>query len=182
MGRQSVSALPKGSRERDGAALDFPDANLLAVSRSGEVAAAVLSGRRARRDDVGTLAQAPLDGGAPRELENDVLFADWSPDGKDLAVARLINGKAVLEYPTGKKVYETDGLVTYPRISPDGELIAFLDHPTRSDKRGTLAVVDRSGARRVLSRDWAGAEGLAWHPRGKEIWIGATEEREARAV
>ena len=113
----------------------------------------------------GTLAQAPLEGGAPREVARDVLFADWAPDGKDLAVVRLSAGKTVLEFPIGKKLYETDGFVTYPRVSPQGDRVAFLDHPTRtttaapsrsSTVRGSGARSPGSGPRR---RGWPGIRG-----------------------
>ena len=37
---------------------------------------------------VGTLARAELAGGAPRELASGVHGADWSPDGRELAIVR----------------------------------------------------------------------------------------------
>ena len=60
--------------------LDLPEANVLAVSRSGEVALALGS----HFDGIvtyGTLARVPIAGGAPRQILEDVKFADWSPDG-----------------------------------------------------------------------------------------------------
>jgi dipeptidyl aminopeptidase/acylaminoacyl peptidase len=173
-------------KEAHGAAsrlLEFPDANLLAVSRSGELAASVrclpvLPGGATR----GTLALAQLEGGAPREIENDVLFADFTPDGRELAVVRQEGGKTILEFPAGRKVYETDGLVTFPRVSPRGDLVAFLDHPTRIDDRGTVAVVDRAGKKRTLSQEWATEQGLAWHPTREEIWFSGAPQKEGHAI
>ena len=49
---------------------------------------------------VGTLARVPLSGGGPREILNDVQWADWSPDGKNLAVVRDIGGKNRLNIPS----------------------------------------------------------------------------------
>jgi dipeptidyl aminopeptidase/acylaminoacyl peptidase len=173
----------KGPHSAASVALEFPDANLLAVSRNGQLAASLrprpmLPGGMT----MGTLALAPLEGGAPREVQTDVLYADWSPDGNELAVVRLDGGKTVLEFPVGKKIYETEGLLTYPRVSPKGDLVAVLDHPTRIDDRGTVAVIDRQGRKRTISSEWATEQGLAWHPGGEEIWFGAAPFREPHAI
>jgi hypothetical protein len=180
---QPFRLFRKGPQGAGSRRLDFPDADLLAVSRTGQIALAL--GSRAvppGGTTIGTLAVAPLEGGAPREIENDVLFADWTPDGKELAIARLAGAKTILEFPAGRKVYETDGLVTFPRVSPKGDLVAFLDHPTRNDDRGAVAVVDREGHKRTITPEWATEQGLAWHPRGNEIWFGAAPGREAHAI
>jgi Tol biopolymer transport system component len=171
---------PHGSASRE---LELPDANLLDVSSSGQLAAALKSTAvPPGGTTVGTMAVAPLEGGAPREIEKEVLFADWTPDGRELAVARLANGRTVLEFPAGRKVYETDGIVTFPRVSPGGDLLAFLDHPSHTDDRGTVVVVDRTGKTRKLTGEWASAQGLAWHPSGREIWFGAAAGRESHAI
>lgn len=75
---------------------------------------------------VGVLAEAPLAGGAPRELLEDVYSADWSPDGKSLAVTRYVGGKLRLEFPAGRVLYSA--AVWYPRISisPSGDRVAFV--------------------------------------------------------
>ncbi len=97
------------------------------------------------------LARMPLAGGAPREVLDDVFYADWSPDAKNLAVARAAEGRFRLEYPIGKVLYETAGWITYPRISPRGDRIAFLDHPALGEDDGSVAIVDLSGHKTVLS-------------------------------
>lgn len=61
--------------------------DILAVSASGEMLLALHS---KPRDSsflyAGTLARVPLVGGAPREILNDVEWADWSPDGQNVAI------------------------------------------------------------------------------------------------
>ena len=47
------------------------------------------------------LADAPMLGGTPREILQDVAWADWSPDGQ-LAVVHRVNGRDHLEFPIGK--------------------------------------------------------------------------------
>jgi eukaryotic-like serine/threonine-protein kinase len=147
--------------------LDLPPARLLALSRTGELAIVEMPSRR--------LARVPLAGGAPRELSEGVDFADWSPDGRQLAVARHANGRCRLEYPPGKVLYETSGMIRNIRLSPAGDSIAFMDHPVPGDDRGSVAIVDLAGNRRTLTKDWPGEDGLAWSPDGREIWFTASE-------
>jgi Tol biopolymer transport system component len=130
----------------------------------------------------GTLARLPLEGGAaPREVLEDVGWADWAPDGGSLAVVRWAGSRQRLEFPVGKVLYETSGWISHPRVSPDGLRVAFLDHPLYGDDRGSVAVVDRAG-KRTLGGSWATAWGLAWPPGGKEIWFTAARVGSSREV
>ena len=63
------------------------------------------------------LADAPMLGGTPREILQDVAWADWSPDGQ-LAVVHRVNGRDHLEYPIGKVLYQTSGSISNIRFSP----------------------------------------------------------------
>lgn len=111
--------------------LGLSRAQLLAVSSSGEMAVALASNAVGTWVNVGTLARAPLVGGAPREVLENVQWADWAPDGNTLAVVRDFNGRNRLEYPTGTVLYETGGWISHPRISPKGDQVAFLDTLSR---------------------------------------------------
>ena len=130
----------------------------------------------------GTLARMPIDGGAARDILEDVQEADWSPDGTKLAVVRWVNGRNQLEYPVGKVLYETAGYISHPRVSPKGDLVAFMDHQVQWDNRGWVAVVDLTGKKTVLSGEWAAEEGLAWSPAGDEVWFTADRAGEADAL
>jgi Tol biopolymer transport system component len=157
-------------------------AEVLSVSRSGDMA---VSNNRAsvggfRRS--GTLAQLSVAGGAaPRDIMEEVEWADWAPDGKTLAVVRANRGQIQLEYPMGKVLYQTSGWISHARVSPDGELVAFIDHPVGGDDGGSVAAVDRAGKLRKLSSAFATAQGLAWSPRG-EIFFTAAEVGGNRAL
>ena len=104
---------------------------------------------------------------------DNVIAADWSRDGTQLAVARCENGKCRLEYPIGKPLYETIDWISHMRISPQGDAIAFMDHPISGDDRGTVMMVDLKGNQRKLTPEWDGEQGLAWSPDGSEVWFTA---------
>lgn len=149
---------------------------LAAISSKGEMALLLDSHPLGTWINAGTLARAPIAGGAPRPVLENVEWADWSPDGSSLAVVRTVNGRDRLEYPIGKVLYEASGgWISYPRVSPDGKYIAFFDHPNQGDDGGTMALVDMSGNKKTMTRQWYGTEGLAWTPDGKEIWFTASE-------
>jgi Tol biopolymer transport system component len=153
--------------------VDLPDADVFGINRNGEMAISL--GRRflTTHHSVGTLAVVPLSGGAPREILENVEGADWSPDGREIAVVHEVEGRYRLEFPIGKVLYESVGWITHPRVSPDAALVAFFDHPVRFDNRGSVAVVDRAGKKRTLSPEENAESGLAWSPDGKEIWYSA---------
>jgi hypothetical protein len=157
--------------------LDLPAGDILAIAPSGEMAISL--GRRHTTGAItsGTLARAPMVGGAPREVMADVESADWSPDGRHLAVARIIGGRSRLEYPIGRVLYETDGWISHPHVSPDGGQVAFIEHPVFADDRGFVTLVSREAGAppRRLTREWASANGLAWVPGGKELWFTAAD-------
>ncbi len=107
--------------------LGLTSAHLLAISRNNELALALHGTHGSHLEFVnGTLARAPLAGGAPREIVEDVRWADWDPSG-ELAVVRDVNGRSRLEYPIGHIVYQSGGWITHLRFSPQGDKIAFMD-------------------------------------------------------
>ena len=158
--------------------LNLPEANVLAISRSGELALALGS----HRDGVityGTLAQVPITGGAPRELVERVKFADWSPDGTKLAIVRLVDGRDRLEYPVGKVLVapapgEDTGL-GFARISPDGNHVAFVQYRSPGSLYGRVSITDLAGKVTTLSEQSLNIHGVVW--RGNEIWYTAADER-----
>ena len=102
--------------------------------------------------------------------------ADWSPDGAEMAGVRLTDGPTRLEYPLGKMLYETNGWISDTRVSPDGDKVAFIDHPIIFDSRGRIMVVDRAGQRKTLATGFGDVLGLSWHPSGEEIWFTGSRE------
>jgi eukaryotic-like serine/threonine-protein kinase len=156
--------------------LGFTDSILLGISRTNELALAVGGTHTGQLESAnGMLASAPLAGGGAKELLSDVRWADWDAQGK-LAVVHYVEGQSRLEYPIGNVVHRSGGWISNIRISPNGDLIGFMDHPALWDNRGTLAVTDLSGHVRTLCGGWESEGGLAWRPDGKEIWFTAAEK------
>jgi eukaryotic-like serine/threonine-protein kinase len=158
--------------------LGLQHAGIFSISSSGEMAIG-LGCTLNWGQCLGTLAQVPLTGGAPRSIMDNVHYADWAPDGKSLAVARGTGGRWRLEYPLGKVLYEAPGWISHPRVSPKGDLIAFLDHPILADLGGSVCVVDLAGKKRTLSTGWKGVFGLVWSASGDEIWFTGSQVSKA---
>ena len=150
---------------REGRPLALPSARVLAISQSGEMA--ILLGG----EDVGTLAQVPFGGGAPRQVLEGVSGADWGPDGESLAVVRAVSGKFRLEYPIGTVLYETEKRPPMmPRVSADGKLVAFFDFDVEVGDYA-LSVIGPNHPKQVLSRGWRAIGALNWSPDNREVWF-----------
>ncbi len=146
--------------------IDLPASDLLALSKRGQLALSI--GRPAVDgwEPQGTLAVTALAGGAPRELHDDVVGADWSADGTTMAVVRRVGNRARLEFPVGTVVHEAP-VILPPRISPDGTRVCFFGGAAY----GELMVGDRGGTARKLSGDLGRGGHCAWTPDGREIWV-----------
>jgi serine/threonine protein kinase len=102
---------------------------LLSVSRQGQLALLTNPQYFAHTHWLGTLASSPLGGTAPRELLENVLDADWAPNGTDLAIIDHDQKNWRLQYPIGKTLLEGPNWISDLRVSPDGERVAFFRHP-----------------------------------------------------
>jgi hypothetical protein len=159
-----------------------PGTRILSISSTGEMALLF----RKPGETEGTLALAPLSGGAPREVLEHVFSADWGPGGQDLAVLRSgENSHYILEYPIGHKLYDgppiTPALMDFPRVSPKGDRVAFLEH--LGIGKETLSVVDLKGRRTDLVH--GGCDSLQWSPDGTQIFYTfhyADDRKELRSV
>jgi eukaryotic-like serine/threonine-protein kinase len=163
-------------------AVGLHGALLLAISRQNQMAVLVRPTSYAHYQWTGTLATAPVGGGTPRELLENVYDADWSPDGNDLAVIDRDQNKWRLQYPVGKVLLEGENWLSDLRVSPDGQQVALFRHPPNPDDRGDVIVIDRSGKMSTLSTGWESEEGLAWAPSGKEVWFSAADSGEQYCV
>jgi Tol biopolymer transport system component len=166
----------------DSSPMNLPDAQLLSVSPTGELAVS-LGHRFDGFMGEGTLARAPLLGGGARPVLEKVREADWAPDGSALAVVRRVEGLERLEFPVGTVLYQTTGWVSHVRFSPRGDRIAFADHPIWSDDVGWVSVVDLAGDKTELTPfSGQSVRGLAWSPSGEEVWYTTQEAAGVNAI
>ena len=176
-----VFATAADSRESRPLGLGLGNAELLAASSTGELAV-LLKPRilMAGFVRVGTLARVSMASGtAPREVAENIAWADWSPDGTQLAVVRpsAENGWAI-EYPIGKVIYKSppQGWIGHMRMSPKGDAIAFLEHAAAGDDAGRPMIIGLDGKPRVTGESFPGTQGLAWAPNG-DVWFTAVPPR-----
>lgn len=165
--QDTTESRPVGLRQVD----------LFGISQQGEMAVSlkpqVLRGFFGTQ---GTLGRTPLTGGtAPREILENVEWSDWSPDGTNLLIVRTVDNENRIEYPAGKVIYKvpTPAWISQPRISRDGKRIAFCKHDARGDDRGSVAVMDTDGNDAKFFGGFSSLYGLAWSPKGDEIWFTA---------
>jgi hypothetical protein len=177
----------KRTADVDSRPFGLQQARVLSISRSGELAVQLLAATAAMGVYPyvpGTLARIPIAGGTPRELLEQTESADWSPDGSELAVSRWVDGKCRLEYPIGQVLYESEKRITVLRVSPRGDLVAFLEEVPvagRLYNTRSLSVVDRTGNKKALFEGW-GTTGIAWGASGQEIWLDTIQDVGSRAI
>jgi hypothetical protein len=134
---------------RDSRPLGLRDARLLALSSTKEMAL-LLKPQLTRWFVHRGTRPAPLAGGVPRELLEDVEDADWSADGRLLAVVHYVEDACRLEFPIGHVLYapKAPAWLSDIRVSPRGDLVAFVEHPQEGPARvGSRGGSEGRGAR-----------------------------------
>jgi serine/threonine protein kinase len=167
------TSMPASPESRS---LGLPSADLLAVSPSGEMAVSLDHRHKYEWKASGTLARTSLAGGGVRLMLADIRQADWSPDGRSLAVIREIGGRDRLEYPAGQVLWERGAWLSQPRVSRDGRSVAFVEHPLAGDNGGCVCVVDGAGRKQTLTASMPCINGVAWSPDGLEVWYSAIND------
>ena len=158
-----------GARE-----LGLKDADLLSISKSGELAILLNSSGLGGYAKAGTLARVPLSGGTPREVLDNVQDATWSANGDSMAIVRYVpeNSHWRLEYPIGRVLLDGIAWISHPQVSPDGKWVAFLDHETPGgDDHGSVALLGPDGKEKKLTSGFVSLEGLMWAPSGDKLWF-----------
>ena len=166
--RQPVELFSTRPDSPESRPLGVAAANISGISTSGEMAIFINPHFQGFLTEAGTLARVPLAGGAPREILEDVKFADWISDS--LAIVRSMGGRNRVEFPIGKVLYETPDTIGDLRVSPKGDLLAIAEHSSGWGTNWSVAVLDRKGNKRTLCTTGYGDYiYMAWSG-GDEIW------------
>ncbi|MGA9885068.1 MAG: protein kinase [Candidatus Acidiferrales bacterium] len=164
------SVSPSGPESRS---LGFSNSSLFAVSPS-QLAISIGCHLVFLGVCEGTLATVPITGGAPREIADHVVSADWTPDGSELAAIREENGEFQVEFPLGKVIYKSQTWLNFLRVSPRGDRVAFVQYLIDGADIGSVVILDRKGQQLVRSEQYLSVEGLVWRPSGDQIWFAAS--------
>src|SRR5664280_418275 len=151
----------------ESSALTLPDAEILSISRTGQMAISLERRWAGRFIWSGTLAQVPLSGGAPRELTIQDVFAD----GRILMTSD--NGKVgVIGRPPGSDRDRDLSLLDWSLVrdlSPDGKQLLFDETGEGGGARHALYMRRTDGSPAVqLGVGWAGS----FSPDGR--WVATT--------
>ena len=111
-------------------------------------------------------------GGAPREVLEDVVSADWTPDGRELAAIQVTGGDYQIQFPLGKSLYKTTGKLDWLAFSPRGDRLAFIEYPLLSDESGSLKIVDLEGRATTVTSGWRTVRGMDWSSRRRDLGHG----------
>ena len=159
--------------------LGLPPARLLSVSSQGELAVLLTAPGESGLPAIGTLARVPLSGGAIRSVLDDVADADWSPDGRELAVVRWKDGQYQLEYPVGTVALRPapPGMgSSFLRVSPRGDCVAI-----RAFENTKLLLVERNGRTTTVPVGLP-LQGFAWAPGAESLLVTAGESSMRRTL
>ena len=143
--------------------LGIPNAYVESISSTGEMLL------RIQRGASSVLAQAPLTGQQPREIAEGITAADWTPDGKNMAIARYSSGKSTLEYPPENVLFESSREIRRIRFSPDGNLIAMQENDLGSIN-GRILILDLNG-KQVADSGEIYPNGISWGNSGNRLFV-----------
>ena len=166
-----------GSSSSQPRELGYAKSTLAGVSPTGEIAFL----DHEKGDDKSILEEVSPAGGPPTVLSSQSGGMDWSSRGA-LCLLTHEDERYAVEFPPGHKIYTSLHSIDNVRVSPNGNAVAFLEHPIPSDDGGRVMITNLNGKSRVLSDGWESIAGLAWSSRGNEVWFTAAHSGVDRAL
>ncbi|MGA8025815.1 MAG: winged helix-turn-helix domain-containing protein [Bryobacteraceae bacterium] len=168
----------RDSQTRD---LGFEKTFLASVSPTNDIALFAMPNNSSMVLEAVSLRPLSARGDAPRAVSANAICADWGRGGR-LAIATQERSVYAVEYPPGHGLYRSTGWINNVRVSPQGDRVAFAEHPVYGDDAGQVVVADLQGRARILSANWGSLEGVAWHPSGREVWFTAARSGVERTL
>lgn len=155
--------------------------SLAGIAATGELAL-IMGCRLDWGNCVGTLARMPQGGGAPREVMENVVSADWGPDGQALAAIQMSDGEYHVQFPLGHTLYTSTSRLAYLRFSPRGDRLAFIEYDLISDERGVLKVVAVEGGAATVWSRFSEIREIAWPRDSDEVWVSAIDRGRSTSI
>lgn len=130
----------------------------------------------------GTIVRAELGGGPPKYVDERIKSVDWALDGKHIACVRTDEKEDQVEYPAGRVMHSTRGVLGPVRVSPTDGAVAVIEKPVRGDSGGYILVLERNRTPRKLIDHWPHLAGIGWHPNGQEVWFTGSKDGSTTAL
>jgi hypothetical protein len=152
--------------------LEVGERELLAISRREELALLTVTEELPEiHIRSGKLEVVGLSGGDALAIADNVIAADWFPDGSKLAIVRHLDGEFRIEAPPGRVVASGRERLSNLRVAPDGTSLAAFRFDEATGSEAALVRIDlASGEQKVLVPLLVTLGGLCWHPSGETIW------------
>ena len=153
---------------RESRPLGLGSATLLAVSSTSELA----TGHECRGCRRCCRASLFPEGHLARSVDA-VTWADWLPDGSDLAVVRVLENSQRVEFPIGKVLYETGGTspICVSRHAETGLPSLIIPSEALTPVLSWLSIAAAPEGR--CRNGGATSSASPGHPDGREVWFTA---------
>ncbi len=153
---------------------------LLSVSRDGEVVG-LANAFLFHGQPSGRLYSLPMGGGSPNDWADNAWGSDQGNRSGDLAcVLGSYGGEIRIEWPMGHPIYHS-GRRVMKCLRVRGDQLVVFQEDLGIVEDGNLILVHRQGGAREIS-PVKGFTGLAWSPRGDEIWVSTFQQGQGQGL
>ena len=158
--------------------LGLKNAELLSISKNGELAVRLNSIVQSGYAYYGTLARVPLSGGSPREVLDNVRTPNGPPTAKTWRSSGMFRKIHIggWNIQSAKSCWTRSIGSAIPAFRPTANrsrspTTKILEATTEGPWPSSIPM----GTRRSFSTGWASVEGIQWSPSGDELWFPASD-------